>query len=398
MNKKKSIIFISVFVIFFVSISLLNYFVDPYNVFHSGLHTNKPCVNENMRAVIYPKMKLDYNSKPDYVFISSSNLNTSVLPDRFYELSNGKKLQKYFMLAKTPSEDLSIVKAYLQLHPDIKTLYISMDFEHFIDLNNNYLPKFTGKNLNLHEYMTLFYSMQTTKYSLITLKEYTIPLMIANIMYKAKTNNKLKEIPFIRDYSVSTVKSIRPKFIFTFFDHIKYNQTCIDDLKELKKLLDEKGVKGYFYVSPSHSLTIANIYHAGYRNEFLKFKKELAQITDYVDFKYINPVNSSPIKIQGGYYSDPFHGKVTLGDLVIKKMLNMPNESFGIDVNKNNVDEIIAKEDADILSYIKQNKAEVDKYTSYTFNDLQYYEAEEYEVKSLEELKNAEKNNEQFCF
>lgn len=398
MNKKQSVIFISIFAISFILIVLFNYLVDPYNVFNGRLHSNKPFVYENMRAVLYPKMKFDYYSKPDVVFISSSNLYSSVLPENFYKISNGKKIQKIFMLGKTSSEDLSIAKAYLKLHPNTKDLYITLDFEHFIDLNNNFLPEFTGKNLNLHEFMTLFYSIQTTKYSLVTLKEYTLPLAYANLVYKARENSTLKEIPFIRDYRVSVSKSIRPRFIFTFFDHNKYNETCIDNIKELKKFADEKGVKTHFFVSPSHALTIANIYKSGYRDEFIRFKKELAQITDYVDFKYISPENTCPITIHGGYYSDPFHGKPELGNHVIQKMLNLDSATFGHEITKDNVDTIVAKEDAEILDYINKNSDEIKKYMSYTFEDLGYYESESYELETRQEFLDAQKRNEQFNF
>ena len=79
-------------------------------------------------------------------------------------------------------------------------------------------------------------------------------------------------------------------------------------------------------------------------------------------------------------------------------MLNLDSATFGREITKDNVDKVVAKEDAEILDYINKNSDEIKKYMSYTFEDLGYYESESYELETRQEFLDAQKRNEQFNF
>jgi len=115
----------------------------------------------------------------------------------------------------------------------------------------------------------------------------------------------------------------------------EYSEKKLDYIKKIIELCQANRINLVIYIPPKYSEHYHTIY-THRTNDFNKFKKELAQITDYVDFSGI-----TPITVDKNNYVDYLHLRAGLSDKIFDAIFNRSGfenpEDFSVlitDVNK----------------------------------------------------------------
>jgi hypothetical protein len=113
-----------------------------------------------------------------------------------------------------------------------------------------------------------------------------------------------------------------------------YVPEAISSVRELVKICKKNNIKLRIFINPLHKTT----YLANNLEIFNKFKKELAQITDYYDFSGLNKITTNNLM-----YYETSHYRVKVGDMIIAKIYNSKDKNsdcstFGAYVTTSNID------------------------------------------------------------
>lgn len=96
----------------------------------------------------------------------------------------------------------------------------------------------------------------------------------------------------------------------------EYSDTKLDYIKKIVELCQSSHINLLIYIPPKYSEHFQTIY-THRTNDFIKFKKELAQITDYVDFSGITPITTDK-----NNYLDYLHVRAKLSDKIFDAIFN----------------------------------------------------------------------------
>jgi hypothetical protein len=121
-----------------------------------------------------------------------------------------------------------------------------------------------------------------------------------------------------------------------------------------KKIVDychAHDINLYVYIPPMYVEHFYAIKEAGLKDEFNTFKKELAKVTNFIDFTGVNSVTKNP-----DLFWDSTHLRIEATSIVMNKVIKNRDtkgyEDFGVMVTKNNIEEHLKKQD---LEYQKIN-------------------------------------------
>lgn len=159
-NKKfnKRIIISVVVLLSFVF--LFNYFIDPFDVFHTKNKFNnyKPLIDQNHRLSKIPELKLDKN-KINAIWVGSSRVGYGS-NEKYERQSLKQNIKNLYINSCSFYEAITMAKNAIQIHPEIKTIYFGIDFCSI------------GKNI---EKIDALKSISTTKLT----KEEILPLILS---------------------------------------------------------------------------------------------------------------------------------------------------------------------------------------------------------------------------
>ena len=278
-----------------------NYFTDYYKVFG---HNLKTFIREPNQAFVKVNYILHNKDKYDSFILGSSRIgyiNPLNIPDgEFYNFTYAEGI---------PAEHLGIIKTLLKNEVKIKNIWIGLDEfsyrinpeKHFNDLLKIPYPSVLGQN------RFEFYA----KYLFVP------PRMLDKRQFKQIEFDILNTGMTRQSYKGDGNFNGSVKF------EGKYREQTIDEIKEIVKLCRENNIKLVIFMNPAYK----NTYIDNNDNDLKRFKKELAQITDYYDFCYLNPVTTDKkMFYEGSHYRD------IVGDMIIERILNK-RKDFGIFVN-----------------------------------------------------------------
>lgn len=118
-------------------------------------------------------------------------------------------------------------------------------------------------------------------------------------------------------------------------DHL---DVALQSIRGLVVLADEWGFRLTLFINPIHRTT----YLDTDLPLMFRFKKELAQISDYYDFSGLNTVTTDNY-----YYHETSHFRERVGDMMLNRMTGLPKvfvpKDFGALVTKQNVDEHLGR-------------------------------------------------------
>ncbi len=329
-NKKRQDLLFLILLIFFIGlVALFNYSVDPYNVTKSkiinGFNDNKIHKLTNKRSNIYADIKLNKKNK-DKAFVGNCLLSeTNDTPNNI----------AFFSIPVVKMEEVvDIIKNLHITAPNINTIYWGLYFDDFYNEQNNaFGEKFTfsdEKFLTVKDCIDLFFSFNTTKYSIETVKE----------SIKNKDNND--------------------KYIFPYKElaNKEYNQDLnfheLDKVKEAVQYAKDNNIKLILYYSPIHITKKEHIYLSGKWESFEKLKIYLAKITPYFDYSLYNEYNSTVLDENNKYYLDSIHLQPSYNNLIISDLISN-DKKIGVEVTESNVENLQKTDTENLERFIAKN-------------------------------------------
>lgn len=364
--KAQVIIFLSLFFVLISFFAWLNYTINPYGVFNHHLNVCDVYDRSCDREIIYPKIKASRYIDYDYVFCGSSALLTNLSEESFERMFPDKTIFKLAVTAVVASEQYDLIKNFIKANPEVKKIFVAVDFDEMTNSTENQLPEYGENKLNGEELRFLLLSFETLKFTLntvfTTFKEITVP----TFMFSLKRDSFFSKFKIFREYRYKVVTNHNrwPKRRFADWNNRKINQPLFEHLKKIKELCDEKNVEVVFYTSPLHSYAIYDIYNQNVYNEVENFKKELVKVSPFYDFLHVCDYSDKPISVNNKYWNDALHSDKALGDEILNKLVNGKG-NYGIYVTPDNIEKVLKTNREALFAFAKREKKALDEYVSY---------------------------------
>lgn len=328
-EKRRDILFLVLLLIFIILIGLFNYIIDPYYIFRDstikGINNVKTHKYSNKRTIIYSDIKINSNNK-DTAFTGNCLLS---------HYGSGLDNVAFFTVPVAKVEEVSnIIKNIHKISPEIKTIYWGLFYDDFWndknDEVNDTLPILETKKINLDDIINLFFSYNTTKYSIETLRD--------------SIKNKGQDIIYVYPYREIAKKTYNKKFSF---DSLK-------NIREMKKFAQENHIKLIIYYSPIHISKKVHIYSKGLWESHQELKRRLAEITPFYDYSFKNEYNMTSIDENNMNFIDNIHPSNTYNNLIVFDLLSN-TKKIGTYITKENIENYIKIDNENLKNYIKEN-------------------------------------------
>jgi hypothetical protein len=345
-ENNKCILFISIFIILILGISIFNYIVDPYYIFRNstikGFNNVKIHKYTNKRTIIYSDIKLNSRKKTK-VFTGNCLLS-------HYESDLTGVVFFTLPVAKV-SEVTELIRNIISQNPQINTIYWGMFFDDFCNDKSeevtDTLPKITTKRINIQDFINLFFSYNTTKYSIQT------------VITSIKSGGK--DIIYVYPYREIAKKE------YNKFDRSKETLEKIENTIDYAK---NRNVKINIYYSPIHITKKMHIYAKGYWNDYINLKREIVKITNFYDYSYMNKYNTTEIDKNNEYYIDNIHPSTEYNNLIVEDIMSK-EKKIGKETTKENIEENIKQDTKELKKFIISNKRAYEEIKN--LKDKDYY-------------------------
>lgn len=327
------------------SISILNYVINPYNIFPDSffnLSLLKPEAKIQERVTKFIGLKLD-TRKIDTVFIGTSRVDLA-LDKNYFKKITGKNAENMGMGGLSLDEYIDAVKVILEIHPEIKNIYLATDFATFkktpVAFSENEAAKIQNdKNIKSDEMALALLSMQTTENSVWTIIKNI--LGIESRMFLSTGVKHMYANPEIKENFASSIK-----LYSGHYDNYEVDETKIEKLSELKKYCADKGVNFQLFTMPAHVIELDVIKEKNAWGEYQKWKKQLVNVTDVNDFQYINATTTDKISPDMTTFFDAAHSTYFVGNKIIEDFYSKNNK----------INRVLTKENVDYYNKVSTNE------------------------------------------
>ena len=267
-------------------ISVFNYFVDPFYIYKTKLINNfnikKSQIKQQERITKIFEFKLDKN-KYDAIFIGSSKVDFALSPS-YYEKLTKNKAKNLALVGASIEEEIDIAKWAIDLHPEIKKIYLGLDFFVFSELyKSNYTP--LCKNIRLNDFFVTLLSYDATKASIETI------LANTDKNFKQQYDNDgllIKTFENLPERFEETIK----EFYKNQYKGYKLSQKKIEKVREFSAVCKQKDIDLVLFISPIHAALLQTIKEADAFDSYKQWKKELVSISPIYDFSFPDGINS----------------------------------------------------------------------------------------------------------
>lgn len=337
----------------FAGIGAINYVVDPYgynNTFHLKINTIKRTQNERNDKY---KLLFKYPHAASFVFGSSRGLRLN--PDIITTLTGDETLNMAFCSASADEYYLYI--KYLIETRNIRQIIIGIDLFAYADgyQSNDTLPETLLSYFHLddknHALAYLNYDTLKDSFKTITVNhssfgsENQFTSHGQNLRYEYINATKSKTT--LTAYTQKNVIA-KPPYWNTRRDTLA--QYRLNQLSEIKKLCDQKGIKLYLFMNP---LWIKQITMK--QNKFFLQKELLQYIVKNIqpvwDYNGITKINTDPYA-----YEDQFHFSCITGESILTEIITgkpIIQNYAGTYVTPQNINEYLNQTDQRLQKYLK---------------------------------------------
>lgn len=345
----KNLLFIFVFIISLLFVSLYNFLIDPYGIWSPN---NNLIVGTGTHDLLYIELKAHKNQKHENVILGGSDLNVMFPCQSF----NKKYFKKLALESANYKDFYELLYAYLDLHSEVKNVFIVLGANQLFNDFQAPIPPYTGANYNFEEINKIFFSLSTLKKS--TLKLFKI-IFNEEMSPKKKRNCAYPNHFTSFDLSKSTLSKIEYE-----------NYIYID---KMIQLLKEKKINYKFIISPNNAIYTAFIYmNEDYKQMFENIKRFIvSKNVELFDMTIINKYTSTNLSNNKNFlymnYSHPNHiFGVKFLRLFFDNQSLEDNDGLYILLNKQNIESKLKQEEVDILQYINENRSIIDFYAKKT--------------------------------
>lgn len=333
-------------------VSIFNIVIDPYIVFHSPIlkiSNLKPEAKRQERMTKITEFKLD-KRKIDTVFIGTSRVDW-VFDKDYFKKTTGKNASNMGIVGMNFDEYMNFTKAIIKIHPEIKNIYLGLDFYIF---NKNVIDnqKHEGFNKNprltTSELATVLFASDTTVSSFITISK----------------NLHCKDLVKMYDYNGLIYEFANPntKGLFLYvvrnyidrFKNYEIDNNTYEKLKDLDFYCKQHNIKLHIFHTEGHAVDLATVYIGGYWDIYTQWKRDLTKVADIYDFYYVNPYSTETLKPKMKYFYDSAHGTQTTGNLMIDKMV-LNKGDYGRLNTKDNIENLTNQDTKNLEKWLKAN-------------------------------------------
>ncbi len=350
MNYLKKLTFLVVFIIF--SVYLLNISVDPYEKFGINFWNLKFKSLNLTRDIKMVNVNSNYEIYDAYILGSS---RVQEFDPKYLQKLTGYESYNYSVNNAKAEDYLAIVNHILSIDKP-KLIYLQLDFysieEDLYDrrFEQSKLKEFLiEKNINTSDtfsYVTKsYFTLEATKES------------IKNI-WKNKLgtySSTLREDGlYIRQSETSKITPLEMSYFKKKYVDYTFDNSRINYLKKIKKVLDEKKIKLVVTISPMNTKHLIKVYEdKNLFESFLKFKQIVVNIFDEVyDFNTVDVKNYN-----SNYWVDSVHSTYELAYLMMDNVFLDTEVKFGNIVNNNNLSSYL-KEYEKLIATLKDENNE----------------------------------------
>lgn len=363
-NKKiRNILFFLTIIVFSLFIMAFNYFVDPYgyNDMKSKNFSTWWLKQDMVYTYINKTKKLGYKN----VIIGASPAERLFPPSLFY-IYTRENIASLTKSVISLNDHKKLLEYFIKLHPEVKKVYVSIEFPSFINRNYSKLEK---QPTQIQEFLKLYYSFEVTFLSFQKVKN--------KIFSKIKKEKQKQNEGMYKVY-----KNIRYDiFARDYEDCVREN---IFQIKEIKEFLDSKNIESVYFIPPVHALFFCDLYINGNLEKIEFLKKELSKVVQYYDMSFINEYTIEPFK---WLWHDVMHQEPFLFDKVYDVLVyGKENPALAVLINEQNIDEQLKNQRKLIKDYINKNNDIVKKYSKYDAKkENSQLEYEKYYIKNIPE-------------
>ncbi len=320
-------------ILFLIASPLLyfNIIIDPYGVF---LDHNEYVyfTNENNKRLGKIKYVLKYPDRFTNFIFGSSRVNF-INGDHFGE-------EKFFNMtasAAAPKDHLRDLKIMINGGVTVKKVVIGVDFLSFFYqgmVDQMRLLRFPYP-LSIREHYDFYknYLLNVPPKELLNeqIKNHEInrQVRIGNGIFASKNLDSLiLSDPYRHNRSMSL------RIPASDYKNPQEFGAGLNDLRELVNFLKSQQIEYVIFVHATHVSTYLTLNI----NSYLEMLKEMAEITEYVDFSGLNSICINNLN-----FIEPSHYTERIGDLIISRVNGMSNpklpHDFGFFINKSNIEE-----------------------------------------------------------
>lgn len=311
---------------------VFNILINPFEIFNTSkikyVNLIKPDKNRQQRITKIVELKL-YKQKIDTIFLGSSRVDGSIDVEYYKKISD-KTAKNLAMNALTHSETVKLAENITKIHPEIKIIYIGLDFFRFLesDADDGRTVQITANpKLTVSEFNPIILSFDTTIASFNT--------FLANLK-TFKLNKNATEIVENKADSTPNFEYRLSQYAGTY-QNAKLSLKEINKLKKLQNDMKQSGITIIFYTNPTHATDIELIKQLGYLDTFNSWKNEMANQFTYIDFDFVNDLTSEKIDENTEYFYESSHSTPEMGNIVLERLVNNKYKNYGIFTTRKNV-------------------------------------------------------------
>lgn len=347
-------IWIAIIVIIPLLVGLFNYVIDPLGFNKKILINNLNIVKENnTHFTIKYKMPFLRKGGWDNLMLGTSRIGLmdTNITDKFL---GGKTFTMSLPGSAMPLQFDSFLYAIKFNH--VKNVIYGIDFMTFnknLKFNDDYV-QFKDELQSFGNFYTydIYFNIETLKKSIDTIRNNSADHPKLRAFY---SENGMRNFPNFEQklnnghFNIQT--SIN-KHLQKYFDknngiyaNYDYSSEYMLMFKKIVTYCHENDINLYVYIPPVYFEHFHAIREAGLKSEFETFKRELAKITDFMDFTGVNSITTNK-----NNYWDSSHLRREYTEIVMAKLIHNEvtdeHKDFGVWVTKENIEAHLQKQDS----------------------------------------------------
>ncbi|MCS5712326.1 hypothetical protein [Candidatus Berkiella aquae] len=321
-----------------ISLGIINYIIDPFSVFHSGILPYDYEINERFNKIKH----LDQYHERYNAYIMGSSRSGTTSPSSLEKHIPDSHFYNMTVAGCTQYDNELHLRYFIEKQYPIKHIFLQ------IDISDIYGFKAPEGNYNAKHHPHVMHTADSLFYL-----SYLTVLPVKRFIEKIKVNYFEGHQHYLRydlthsgrwyvDYLEEQIHADPLKYIQ---EQSSFNQKMsrgakgtkiienINALKRFKALADAQRINVIVYIAPHNHNMMDTFEHQSY----LEYLREISKITPFWDFSGYNAIT-----LNDGYYYESSHYRDLLAELLIKRIFNdhtsaIPHD-FGHYITANNIE------------------------------------------------------------
>lgn len=259
--------------------------------------------------------------------------------------------------------------------PEVKEIILGIDFFMFNQFREN-TPDFKEQRLETRnlfggDLFEMLLSKQAVISSLKTLKNSFLRPNNPGFFYEDGRRNPESTIEqvYFNQGTIPRFRMVLRDFLVRpdMYGTYQLSPDYLEDLQAIITTSQQRGIRLYLFISPSHAMQWEAIRVAGLWSEFEDWKRAIVNLSPIWDFSGYNTMTTEAIANPMQYYIESSHYRKELGDLVLNRILDYQPETvpsdFGLLLTPTNLEthleqirrdrEIWAKENPEWVEFVE---------------------------------------------